>query len=85
MKKTPSGGQAERPPETNTGSSDYQVTRLTERITHLSDHLKGHPKDHASRRGLLQMVSHRAALLGYLARKEPKRHSALLNTLGIRK
>ena len=82
---TLAAGKAAPPPETDTGSPSYQVTHLTARIIHLSEHIKTHPKDFASRRGLLQMVNHRAALLSYLARKDPKRHSALLATLGIRK
>ena len=68
----------------DTGSSGVQVTFLTERINHLSGHLKAHPTDHSSRRGLLQMVSHRTSLLGYLARREPKSHAALTEKLGIR-
>ena len=69
----------------DTGSSGVQVTFLTERINHLSEHLKTHATDHSSRRGLLKMVSHRASLLSYLARKEPKGHAALIEKLGIRK
>ena len=72
-------------PGKNTGSSEAQVTFLTERINHLSEHLKAHVTDHSSRRGLLKMVSHRASLLSYLARKEPKGHAALIEKLGIRK
>ena len=83
--KTRVTGKAPAPPEKDTGSPSYQATCLTERIGHLSEHLKTHPKDHASRRGLLQMVSHRTALLSYLGRKDPKRHAALLQTLNIRK
>ena len=69
----------------DTGSSSVQVALLTERIVHLAEHLKTHPKDHHSRRGLLQMVGHRTSLLRYLARTEPKRHASLLEKLGIRK
>ena len=69
----------------DTGSSGVQVVFLTERINHLSEHLKTHPTDHSSLRGLLQMVSHRASLLGYLSRRDPKAHSALIEKLGIRK
>ncbi|MFN7338690.1 MAG: 30S ribosomal protein S15, partial [bacterium] len=42
--------------ETDTGSSELQVAFLTERINQLTEHLKANPKDHASRRGLLQMI-----------------------------
>jgi small subunit ribosomal protein S15 len=77
--------QAHRVHAKDTGSSSVQVALLTERILHLSGHLKTHPKDHHSRRGLLQMVSHRSSLLRYLSRTEPKRHASLLEKLGIRK
>ena len=69
----------------DTGSSGVQAAMLTERINHLSSHVKAHPKDHASRRGLLQMVSHRTSLLRYLARSEPKRYAGLIDKLGLRK
>ncbi len=69
----------------DTGSADVQVKLLTEHITHLSEHTKAHPKDHASRRGLIQMVNRRASLLRYLSRTAPKRHAAVLAELGLRK
>lgn len=69
----------------DTGSSGVQAALLTARINHLSEHVKTHPKDHANRRGLLQLVSQRTSLLGYLARRDPKRHGALLTALGLRR
>ncbi len=70
---------------TDTGSQEVQVGILTERINHLSNHLTEHKKDHASRRGLLQMVGQRSALLKYLSSKDKERHKSLINKLGIRK
>ena len=69
----------------DTGSAEVQIALLTERINHLTEHLKGHKKDHASRRGLLQMVSRRASLLRYLTRVDPKRYETIIQKLGIRK
>ncbi len=69
----------------DTGSAEVQIALLTERINHLTEHLKGHRKDFASRRGLLQMVGRRSALLKYLTRIDPKRYEAVIQKLGIRK
>ena len=46
----------------DTGSPEVQIALLTARITDLTDHFKTHAKDHASRRGLLMMVSKRSSL-----------------------
>lgn len=71
--------------ESDTGSPEVQVALLTERINHLSEHLKEHKKDHTSRRGLLQMVGNRSALLKYLSSKDNTRYKNLINKLRIRK
>ena len=71
--------------EADTGSPEVQVALLTERINHLSDHLKEHKKDHTSRRGLLQMVGRRSALLKYLSSNDNERYKTLISKLGIRK
>jgi small subunit ribosomal protein S15 len=71
--------------EKDTGSAEVQIALLTGRINHLTGHLKGHRKDFASRRGLLQMVGRRSALLKYLTKVEPKRYEAVIQKLGIRK
>ena len=71
--------------EKDTGSAEVQIALLTERINHLTGHLKGHRKDFASRRGLLQMVGRRSALLKYLTQVDPKRYEAVIQKLGIRK
>lgn len=69
----------------DTGSSDVQVARLTQRITEISKHLEKHAKDHASRRGLLILVSRRRKLLDYLKRTAPERYTKVLQTLNLRK
>ena len=40
--------------EGDTGSPEVQVAILTARINDLTDHFKANPKDHHSRRGLLE-------------------------------
>ena len=71
--------------EDDTGSAEVQIALLTSRINHLSDHLKTHKKDHASRRGLLQMVGRRNSLLKYLSKTAPSRYRTILAKLGLRK
>jgi len=71
--------------EGDTGSAEVQIAILTQRINHLSDHLKIHKKDHASRRGLLQMVGKRNRLLKYLSKNAPQRYREILARLGLRK
>jgi small subunit ribosomal protein S15 len=69
---------------TDTGSADLQVAMLTDRINSLSLHLKTNKKDHASRRGLLTMISKRKRLLAYIQKEELSRYQALIAKLGIR-
>ena len=70
---------------TDTGSPEVQVALLSERINYLTEHFKSHPKDHHSRRGLLQVVGQRRRLLTYLKGKDPNRYRVLIGKLGIRK
>ena len=71
--------------EGDTGSAEVQVALLTARINDLTEHLKIHKKDHASRRGLLQMVGKRASLLKYLTHTAPDRYREVIKKLGLRK
>ena len=71
--------------ESDTGSPEVQVAILTHRIIELTDHLRSHKKDHASRRGLLKMVSRRTSLLKYLSNTDRGRYTALIGRLGLRK
>ena len=69
----------------DTGSPEVQVALLTARITDLTEHLRAHKKDHASRRGLLMMVSKRSSLLNYLRKNDRSRYMSLIGRLGLRK
>ena len=69
----------------DTGSTRVQVALLTERINFLTDHFRGHPKDHHSRQGLLQMVSKRRRLLGYMKRIDLDGYRKLIEELGLRR
>ena len=70
---------------TDTGSPEVQIAILSERIGQLTDHFKSHKKDHASRRGLLMMVSRRRRLLDYLKKYDTERYKTVIGKLGIRK
>ena len=69
----------------DTGSPEVQVAVLTNRISYLTEHFRAHRKDHASRRGLLTMVSKRKRLLEYLKRHNAERYKSVIERLGIRK
>ena len=77
--------QEHRRHEQDTGSPEVQIALLTNRISHLTEHFKLHKKDQHSRRGLLQMVSRRRRLLGYLRRVDLARYQSVIATLGLRK
>ena len=70
---------------TDTGSPEVQIAILSERIGQLTEHFKTHKKDHASRRGLLMMVSKRRSLLDYLKKYDSERYKDVIQKLGIRK
>ncbi len=69
----------------NTGSTEAQIAIFTERITALTEHLKDNDQDHASRRGLLQMVGKRRRLLNYLKNNDIEKYRELIDQLGLRK
>merc|ERR1712176_5823 len=70
--------------EKDVGSSEYQIARLTTRITQLTDHLKEHKRDHATRRGLMAMLNRRNTLLQYLFKNDRPTYTATIKSLGIR-
>ncbi len=71
--------------ESDTGSPEVQIAILSERIGELTEHFKSHAKDHASRRGLLMLVSKRRRLLDYLKKVDADRYRDVIGKLGIRK
>lgn len=83
-RKTDIIGQFKRA-ESDTGSPEVQVALLTARINELNEHFKAHKKDHASRRGLLKMVSKRSGMLAYLRDTDRARYLKLIASLGLRK
>ena len=71
--------------DSDTGSPEVQVAILSKRIGELTEHFQAHKKDHASRRGLLMMVSKRRRLLDYLKIYDSERYKTVIQKLGIRK
>jgi small subunit ribosomal protein S15 len=69
----------------DTGSPEVQVAMLTHRVNELTAHLATHPKDHASRRGLLMLVSRRRRLLDYLRRHNSEAYLNIIGRLSLRK
>ena len=71
--------------EADTGSPEVQIAVLSHRIAQLTEHLKSHNKDHASRRGLLMLVSRRRRLLDYLRETELQTYQDIIAKLSLRK
>lgn len=69
----------------DTGSSQVQVALLTKEIIHLTKHCQDNPKDHSTRRGLLQKVCNRRSLLTYLQKTDVNKYKELVAKLGLRK
>jgi small subunit ribosomal protein S15 len=70
--------------ENDTGSPEFQVAGMTERIAYLTKHLQQHPKDFSTRRGLVALVNKRRRLLNFLALEDEKRYVEIVTGLGIR-
>jgi len=68
----------------DTGSTEFQVAGMTERITYLTAHLKKNQKDFSTRRGLVALVNKRRRLLNYLYKEDVKRYEAIVSAMGIR-
>jgi small subunit ribosomal protein S15 len=69
----------------DTGSSEFQVAMLTDRIQMLNEHLLQFKKDYASARGLVKLVAERRGHLDYLSRTDHARYTTVIATLGLRK
>jgi small subunit ribosomal protein S15 len=70
--------------DSDTGSSEVQISILTAEIEELSKHLKSHHKDHSSRRGLLKKVGERRRLLRYLKKENAASYEDLVVALKLK-
>ena len=71
--------------ELNTGSSEYQIERFTNRIKLLTEHLKINKKGHNTRRGLMKLVGKRKKLLIYVKKKSAENYESIIKSLGLRR
>jgi small subunit ribosomal protein S15 len=71
--------------ETDTGSTEVQISLLTEEIKRLLLHLKTHPKDFHSKRGLLKMVAKRKKFLDNLKKSNVRKYNSLVKKIGLKK
>jgi len=70
--------------DNDTGSPEFQVAGMTERIGYLTEHLKLHPKDFSTRRGLVALVNKRRRLLNFLFKEDVERYRSVVSSMGIR-
>merc|ERR1711957_902639 len=77
-------GAENRRHDKDTGSPEFQVAGMTERISYLTKHLQQHPKDYSTRRGLVALVNKRRRLLNYLHRIDEQKYVDIVKALGIR-
>merc|ERR1712232_15427 len=70
--------------ETDSGSPEFQIAGMTERIIFLTKHMQQHPKDFSTRRGLVALVNKRRRLLNYLFTEDVQRYKDVVASLGIR-
>ena len=69
----------------DSGSTEFQIILLTEKIKKLTIHFNLNVKDNHSKRGLLKIVNNRKKLLRYIKNKNYKSYINLIKTLGLRK
>ncbi len=71
--------------EKDTGSSEFQVAQLTDKIENLSKHIQQFKKDKHSSVGLLRAVNRRKKLLDYLKKNKIDSYKNVLSKLNLRK
>ena len=69
----------------DTGSSEFQIAQLTDKIENLSKHIKNFKKDKHSAVGLLKAVNRRKKLLDYLKKNKLDSYKNVLSKLNLRK
>ena len=71
--------------EKDTGSSEVQISQLTDKIENLSKHIKKFKKDKHSSVGLLKAVNRRKKLLDYLKKNKMESYKDIISKLNLRK
>tara|TARA_Y100001970_G_C13967232_1_gene716257 strand:+ start:648 stop:896 length:249 start_codon:yes stop_codon:yes gene_type:complete len=71
--------------EKDTGSSEVQISQLTDKIENLSEHIKSFKKDKHSSVGLIKAVNKRKKLLDYLKKNKMDKYKEVISKLNLRK
>ena len=71
--------------EKDTGSSEVQISQLTDKIENLSGHIKKFKKDKHSSVGLIKAVNRRKKLLDYLKKNKIETYKEVISKLNLRK
>ena len=71
--------------EKDTGSSEVQISQLTDKIENLSKHIKKFKKDKHSSVGLIKAVNRRKKLLDYLKKNKIETYKEVISKLNLRK
>ncbi len=69
----------------DTGSSEVQISQLTNKIEKLSEHVKKFKKDKHSSVGLIKAVNKRKKLLDYLKKNKLETYKEVISKLNLRK
>ena len=69
----------------DTGSSEVQISQLTDKIQNLSEHIKKFKKDKHSSVGLIKAVNRRKKLLDYLKKNKIETYKKVISKLNLRK
>ena len=69
----------------DTGSSEFQIAQLTDKIENLSNHIKKFKKDKHSSVGMLKAVNRRKKLLDYLKKNKLESYQNVILKLNLRK
>ena len=67
------------------GSTEVQISILSQKIDKLSTHFKKFKKDKHSTIGLTKSVNKRKKLLSYLKRRKPDSYNKIIKQLNLRK
>ena len=69
----------------DTGSSEVQISQLTNKFVNLSGHIKKFKKDKHSSIGLIKAVNKRKKLLEYLKKNKIETYKEVISKLNLRK
>ncbi len=70
--------------DNDTGSPEYQIYILSQRITDLQNHLQANHKDFDAKRSLLKLVAQRRSHLKYLKRHDMDRYLMVGKNTGLK-